>query len=147
MASTVLAAGDSYEQDEAQADVDVDPGELVELTGAQTLAPHGTAAATGVEPYFARDHPETGRTLADTYPAGDEVKYIRPAPGARVRARIAAGNTLVAANDVELISAGDGTLRPRAGDGTEADADTVATLYEDVDTSDGTVGVAQVRVQ
>lgn len=145
MATVVLAAGDSYEQDEAETDEEIDPGALVEFTGAQSIANHATDAGAA-EPYFARDHPETGRTLEDTYPAGDQAKYIRPAPGARVRARIAAGNTLDAEDgDVELVSAGDGTLRPAAGDGTEADA-VVATLYEDVDTSDGNVGVAQVRV-
>lgn len=142
MPQTVLAAGD-YTQDEAEATAAITPGYLVEET-ADGVAPHGTDAGASAG-YFAREHPETGRRIDDDYPAGDQVKYIRPTPGSRVRARLAAGNTYTG-GETDLVSAGDGTLRPAAGDGTESDA-IVATVYDDADTTDGDVGLAQVRVR
>lgn len=142
MPNTVIAAGDDYEQDEAEADAAITPGYLVEETGTG-VAPHGTAAGDVTVTLFAREHQETGMDIDDDIPAGSNAKYIRPSPGMRVRARIAAAETITAGDD--LVSNGDGTLRAAAGDGTES-AGHVATAYEDIDTTDGNVGLAQVRV-
>lgn len=143
MPETVLAAGD-YQQDEAEATAAITPGYLVEET-ADGVAPHGTAAGAAAG-FYAREHPETGRRIDDDYPAGDQVKYIRPTPGSRVRARLAAGNTYTG-GDTDLVSAGDGTLRPLDEAGGDDPSNVVATVYEDADTTDGEVGLAQVRVR
>lgn len=144
MPETVLAAGD-YTQDEANAAAAITPGELVEEV-ADGVQPHATAAEADAPALFAREHPETGRRIDDDYPAGDMAKYIRPTPGSRVRARLAAGNTYTG-GDTRLVSAGDGTLRPLDTAGGDTEAAVVAEMYEDADTTDGNVGLAQVRVR
>lgn len=143
MPETVLAAGD-YTQDEANVVAEVTPGELVEEV-ANGIQPHSTAAGASAA-FFAREHPETGRRIDDPYPVDDYGKYIRPTPGSRVRARLAAGNTYTG-GETDLVSAGDGTLRPLDTAGGDDAGNVVATAYEDADTTDGNVGLAQVRVR
>lgn len=115
MPETVLAAGD-YQQDEATADgVALTPGYLVEPT-ANGVAPHSTDAGDVLTPMFVREHTETGMGIDDDVPAGSNAKYLMPTEGSRVRARIAADED-ISPGDV-LVSAGDGTLRESAVDGT-----------------------------
>lgn len=143
MPDTVVAAGE-YTQDEAEADAAITPGHLVEET-ATGVAAHATAAEVGAPVLFAREHQETGMGIDDDIPAGSNAKYIRPTPGSRVRARLAAANTYTG-GDTELVSAGDGTLRPLDTAGGDTRGAIVAVAYEDADTTDGNVGLAQVRV-
>lgn len=141
----ILAAGD-YQQDEAPADAAITPGEMVAETGTG-VAPHATAAEVNPAILFARDHPETGRGSEDDYAAGEEVKYINPDSGSRVRARLAGGYTYDGDGGTELVSAGDGTLRPLDTAGGDARGAVVAEAYESADTTDGNVDLAQVRVR
>lgn len=145
MPHTVIAAGGDYEQDEAEADAAITPGELVEET-ATGVQPHATAAEDNPQSLFAREMPEVGKGIDDDYPTGDNVKYIRASPGMRVRARLAAGNTY-SGGETELVSAGDGTLRPLDTAGGDVRGAVVAVAYEDADTTDGNVGLGQVRVE
>lgn len=139
MPQTVLAAGD-YQQDEDVATAELLPGYLVEET-ANGFAPHGTAAGVA-EPRFVREHQETGMGMDDAIPADSNAKVLMPTEGSRVRARIAADETITKGDD--LVSNGDGTLRAAAGDGTE-EAGYVATAYEDGGLA-GEVDIVQVRV-
>lgn len=144
MPETVLAAGE-YTQDEAEADAAITPGHMVNETGTG-VAVHGTAAEANPQVLFAREFSEVGRGIDDDYAAGDNAKYIRPYTGARVRARLASGNTYTG-GDTELVSAGDGTLRPLDTAGGDPRTAVVAVAYEDADTTDGNVGLGQVRVE
>lgn len=140
MPQTILAAGD-YQQDEYTADgAALTPGHLVEET-ANGVAPHGTAAGAA-DPYFVREHTETGMGVDDDIPAGSNAKVLMPTRGSRVRARIAAGENVTEGDD--LVSNGDGTLRVAAGDGTE-EAGHVAKAYEGGGIADE-VDLVQVRV-
>lgn len=142
MPETVIAAGGDYEQDEAAADAAITPGYLVEET-ATGVAPHATAAGYAVG-LFAREFPEVGRGIDDDYAAGDNVKYIRPSSGMRVRARIAADETITAGD--ALVSAGDGTLRALDTAGGDDAQAVVATAYEDAGLA-GEVDLTEVRVE
>lgn len=142
MPQAVLAAGD-YQQDEATADgAALTPGYLVEET-ANGVQPHSTAAGQNAEPMFVREHSETGMGIDDDIPAGSNAKYIMPTEGSRVRARVAAGET-VAKGD-ELVSNGDGTLRVLDTAGGDDPGAVVATAYEAGGLA-GEVDLVQVRV-
>lgn len=152
MSSQIIAGPGDYQQEEAEAAADVEPGELLELTGTDRVQPHsevpdlnGNGSAA---PRFAIESREVGKTIDDTYTydstddEGENVKYARPLAGTYVQAWLAAGETVTRGDPLE--SAGNGALQLHsglnpAGDGTDTMADNlvVAEATNDVDNSGG----------
>lgn len=157
MATQLIAGPGDYQQDEAEAAADVEPGELLELTATDRVQPHsevpdlnGNGSAL---PRFAIEDRNVGKTIDDTYTynatddEGENVHFARPLPGTRVQAWLAAGETVSRGDPLE--SAGNGALQlhtglATTGDGTGAASETVADnlvvaeAAEDLDNSTGT---------
>lgn len=138
---TVRYGRNEFIQHEDTADSALRAGMLLERVG-DGVGPHSTAAGAVSETLVAYEdrgmgmelHPDPEHDKAN-YEAGDNAKYYA-ASGGGLTMWISGGETVT--EDDELISNGDGTIRPRVGDGTEEDAATVAIAAEDVDASDGT---------
>lgn len=139
----VLRGQDEVEYKEQPADgAAITPGMVVERT-ANGIAPHGTDAGT-VNPFVALGARKYGQTIDEDWAAGDFVLYAGFDKGQQFYGLLGAGENVAVGDD--LLSAGDGTLRARVGDGTEAGADAVGEVVEAVDNSGGTEA-ARVKVE
>ena len=100
-----VAGGLSFDYEAASA---FSPGMLIELITAGTVQAHSTAGGTA-ERFFALESEEQGEGVTDAYVDGEIAKTAVFAPGERVNALLANGETAVKGSKLE--SNGDGYLR------------------------------------
>lgn len=137
MANTIVLKGHSIRK-EREAAAAINPGHLVEITSADKVQVHGTAAANA-QRAFAVENEVVGKGIDDAYATGDWVLYEVLQPGAEIQAVLAASATAVA-RGAFLESAGDGTLRvltTAAATSQASRASVVAVALEAVDNSGG----------
>ena len=139
---TVRYGRNEFVQHEAEAGAAFRAGMLLERVGDGTVQPHSEDGGQPAQILVAYEDRGVGMELhpdptheKSQYEAGDNAKFYA-ASGGGFTMWLNGGETVT--EDTELISAGNGTLRPRIGDGTEADLETIAVAAEDVDASDGT---------
>lgn len=114
-------------QFEDSATEDIVVGSLV-VQNADGFALHGTAAAVPQRILVAYEdrgvgmelHPDGADHEYALYPAGTNMKALQASGGAEFTLWLDGGNTV--SHGDGLVSAGNGRLRPAAGDGTEDDA-------------------------
>lgn len=132
MSEVVMGPGE-YQRDEYPASAAVEPGELVEQSGGE-VAPHATADGAA-ESAFALEDRDMGRTIDDTYAAGENVHVGYPANGTLIpNAWLAAAENVTAGT--RLVSAGNGALAAY-DDVNSPEAQVVAVAEEAVDNSGG----------
>lgn len=136
------------EQDEAEADVAIPVGALVQAVAGSgefgedhsvTLVDTDGANVSSVR--IALDDRGRGMQQGDSYEAGELAKYVNTAPGSGFFLRLAGGETVSLGEG--LVPTTGGEVRAAAGDGTETDL-IVAEAGEDLDNSASTE-VAYVR--
>jgi hypothetical protein len=136
------------EQDEAEADVEIHTGALVQAVAGSgeygddhTVALVDTDGANVSSVRVALDFRGRGMEQGDSYEAGEVVQYVNTAPGVGLFLRLAAGETVSLGDG--LVPTTGGEVRAAAGDGTETDL-IIAEAGEDLDNS-GSTEVAYVR--
>lgn len=135
MAKRRIHAKGGYQYDERIAYAAISPGMLVEqVPNAATVRAHATEGGDA-EAMFALEDALQGNTVSTDYDAADLVCLILPEKGCCVNALLLAGYDYQIGT--ELISAGDGTLKPKdnASSGTTVDR-IIAVNTEDQDLSD-----------
>ena len=136
-----------YQQDEKVAAGTITPGMLVEqVSDAATIKAHATEGGDA-EAAFAVEDALQGNTVTDDYSAADLVTYILPVKGACVNALLKAGYDYTIAT--ELISAGDGTLKPKAQASSGVSVDRIIAVVTedcDIDASGDSDTLAEVRI-
>ena len=133
-------------RDEALAAVAINPGYLLErVSGADTIQPHSTAAASA-QKIFAVENELAGSEITVAYAIDDTVFFESAGPGQMVNALLPASAAAIVRGDF-LESAGDGTLRLVAADAATDEAQRnalIAVAREDVDNS---AGGTEVRIK
>lgn len=142
--STIILHGDDGSRDrrDGVAQGPIEPGMLVGVTGTQDTGVDNTRevdaqAEDGVPVPFrlALEYSHTGLGIEDTYEEDQHLEYRHFKAGEVGYGWLADGETV--AEDDLLVSAGDGTFRAAAGDGSE-DAAAIGVATEAVDNDGGT---------
>lgn len=87
------------------------PGMLLEITSANKVQVHSTAADVAVMPLYAIENTTLGKGIDDAYASGDTVYFVAPSKGDKINALMGTG--INAAVGAEMESAGNGTVRLR----------------------------------
>lgn len=128
---------------EHPASATIKPGYLVErhvASSVKKLRPHGTAKGFA-ERIFAVEDSLQGGTIAGSYSSGDIVPAHIVPPGDEVVAWLKAGTNYT--EDVELVSAGDGTLQATSS----SDLQAIAKVVEATDLSASGAVATQAKVR
>lgn len=118
----------------------VSPGMLVELTSANTVQAHSTAAGRKLTMVALEDELQ-GNTINDAYAEGDPVQVWVPNRGEQAQMILGAGQN--ASIGSLLVSNADGTLKVAGGSDTEV----VAVALEAVDVSASGADDAFIKVR
>ncbi len=132
---------------EAPAASAITPGDLIEKDSTGKLAPIASAGKVNgkliaLENPFASD--PTATALAQTYAAGDQVRYIYAQRGDLVNARVAASQTVTIGSQLISTTTG-GCLGTTTVDATTLDGALVA-LAEEAVTTTGSAGRVKARI-
>lgn len=118
--TTIIASG-NFQYKEAVPAAAFSPGHLLEWTSAGKLQKHATAGGKA-EKLVAIENANEGEGVSDAYGTSDRAIAAIPAPGSRLRMKIANGEDI--AKGDYLCSNGNGELR-------ECVADSSGTIVED----------------
>lgn len=105
--NTIIVKGDPLRK-ESRAASAITPGDLLMLASISTVQRHNVQGGTAF-PLFAVESGFLGKTISDSYSAGDQVPFVHARRGDEIYAYVASGQN-IAAND-PLESDGDGKLR------------------------------------
>lgn len=128
-------------QHEGKATSAITPGMFVERSANKEVQPHSVAQGGGAAA-FAQEMGMTGGTIDDDYAVGDQVIWKDYAVGSHVYALVPANAAAIAEN-ANLVSNGDGTLRLQSAASTGI---VVAKALEAVDNSAGATP-ARIRIE
>jgi hypothetical protein len=132
MSNRIILIGDGQHKENLAA-ATITPGNLIELTSANTVQKHSTEGGYA-EAFFAEEDALQGNTISDNYSAGDRVMGYLANKSDNIYAFIQAGQTIVIGD--KLISGGDDTLIKNGNEGTGTTVyEIVAVALEAVDLS------------
>ncbi len=128
--TVMLEGGDKFLRLERVAAAAITPGHLVELTSADKVQKHSTAAGFTAKMFAVEDELQ-GKTIDQEYASASRVQFNVCPPGCIVNALIADGEDIAIGD--KLVSNGDGTLKEADSAATD---EIVGVAMEAVDMSD-----------